>query len=135
MKRRTVVFILAAAALLLSAALVSAPLREENRAAQYQKALSFYESQDYDAAYRMFHRLRNWKQEAEAYAHVCRARLYLASGEPDRAVGELVFVRTLRWPARLEEAVRSVDRDIAVALRNPAFLPSSDSGGETVLCG
>ena len=97
MRKKTAIWVSVFLGLLVCAVLVYIPVSEAHKEQQYEEALSLYEDQFYDAAYDQFYPLREWKAEANAYAHICRARVLL-SGRLRRAAAASGMMRMNTTP-------------------------------------
>ncbi len=121
MRKKTAIWVSVFLGLLVCAVLVYIPVSEAHKEQQYEEALSLYEDQFYDAAYDQFYPLREWKAEANAYAHICRARVLLSQGKPMEARREMYDVSLGKLPDDLVLTVQGVNRaiDIAVSSAQP----------------
>lgn len=108
--------------LLICAVLVYIPISEAQKERQYEEALALYDEKFYDAAYDLFEPLREWKAEANAYAHICRARVLLSQGKAVEARREMDELSGKALPTDLALTVQSVNRaiDLAVSGGQPA---------------
>ena len=106
--------------ILIFAFLVYIPISEAHRERQYVQALEYYHDSFYQEAYDLFYPLQNWKPEANAYAHICRARVLLDTGYAFEASTEMKDVSVDGLPEDLVRSVKTMNRAIDIALSNKA---------------
>ena len=106
--------------ILICAFLVYIPISEAHRERQYEQALEYYHDSFYQAAYDLFYPLRDWKQEANAYAHICRARVLLDTGYAFEASTEMQDVNVEGLPDELVGSVETINGAISIALSHKA---------------
>ena len=126
MRKKTAIWISVILGILICLVLVYIPVSEAHKEQQYEQALALYDAEDYDGAYNLFYPLRDWKTEANAYAHICRARVLLSQGKPTEARWEMYDVSLFSLPEEFALTVQSVNRtiDSAISAAQPASTPA-----------
>ena len=122
MRKKTAICVSVILGILICAVFVCIPISEAHKEQQYEQALALYDEKLYDAAYDLFYLLRDWKAEANAYAHICRARVLLSQGKPSEARREMSDVSVKALPDDLAQTIQSVNRaiDSAISSAQPA---------------
>lgn len=126
MRKKTAIWVSVILGLLICTVFVYIPVSETHKERQYEQALELYDEKFYDAAYDLFYPLRDWKAEANAYAHICRARALLSQGKPAEARREMDGVSVKALPTDLVQTVQSVNRAIDSAISSAQHAHTSN---------